>query len=147
MTDNSKFTASIANWEKKTLALQRKIAVASVLDVINDAQKPVAKSGFMPVDTGNLRNSITMELNASEVSKGNGDEPSGDTAIILAITKFEIGDIIAINWTAPYAMRINYGFSGEDSLGRTYNYTGTMFRDKAAAKWQNIVSKNARAAR
>ena len=32
----------------------------STLDVINAANRPVAKGGRMPVDTGNLRNSVVV---------------------------------------------------------------------------------------
>ena len=140
MTNNRAFMASIERFEQQTAAKMRKIALASMLDLFNDAQNPVAKGGSMPVDTSNLRNSFVIEINGSQVGEG------GDS-YVLGINGFQIGDIVQGAWGAPYAMRINYGFSGEDSLGRTYNYTGTMFRDKAAAKWQNIVSKNARAAR
>lgn len=136
---NRVFVADIDRFTDQAEKKLRKIALASALDLINDAQNPVAKGGSMPVDTANLRNSITMELNGTTTAKGNGAEPSGDTAILLTISKFQIGDIIAINWTAPYAIARHYK---PESFGQG----GGMFRDKAAAKWQTIVSKNARAA-
>jgi hypothetical protein len=138
---NAKFMTDLDGFTERAEKQLRKIALASALDLINDAQNPVAKQGgSMPVDTGNLRNSITMELNGGAVAKGNGKEPSGNDAILLTIGKFQVGDVIAINWTAPYARARHY-------KPENFGQGGGYWRDKAAAKWQTIVDKNAKAAR
>jgi hypothetical protein len=41
-----------------------------------------------------------------------------------------------------YARRLNYGFTGTDSLGRQYNQRGYFFVDLAAQRWQQIVTAN-----
>lgn len=129
---NARFTADIGRFTERTEANMRKIALASMLDLFNDAQNPVAKGGSMPVDTANLRNSLVVEINGANAGKG------GD-AFILGINRFQIGDIVQGAWTAPYAVARHYK---PDSFGQG----GGMWRDKAAAKWQTIVTKNAKAA-
>lgn len=51
----------------------------------------------------------------------------------------ELGDKVYLGYQAVYAARQNFGFVGEDSLGRTYNQGGFGFVEKAAAKWPQIV--------
>ena len=129
---NARFMADINRFTDQTEKKLRKIALASMLDLFNDAQNPVAKGGSMPVDTANLRNSFVMEINGGKVSEG------GDS-YVLGINGFQIGDIVQGGWTAPYAVARHYK---PESFGQG----GGMWRDKAAAKWQTIVNKNARAA-
>jgi hypothetical protein len=50
---------------------------------------------------------------------------------------------VYIGWQAAYSRRLNYGFAGEDSLGRTYNQSGYGFAEAAAAKWPQIVQEQA----
>jgi len=38
---------------------------------------------------------------------------------------------------------MNYGFVGQDSLGRTYNQAGFGFAEDAASKWPAIVAAEA----
>jgi len=44
-----------------------------------------------------------------------------------------------LGYQAIYARRQNYGFVGEDSLGRTYNQEGAHFVEAAVAVWPTIV--------
>lgn len=130
------FAAQIAELAEKTLEQQRAVMSASIQDVIEAAQLPVAQGGRMPVDTGFLRNSLVSELNGSKVAEG----PESYT---LVAAQIEPGDTARFGWPAEYAMRIEYGFVGEDSLGRTFNQQGKFFVEGAAAQWQEIVAKNA----
>lgn len=129
---NAKFMADIDRFTERTEKKLRKIAVASMLELFNDAQNTVAKGGSMPVDSGNLRNSLVVEINGAKTGEG------GD-GFVLGINRFQIGDIVQGAWTAEYARARHYK---PESFGQG----GGMWRDKAAAKWQTIVSKNARAA-
>jgi hypothetical protein len=130
---NRQFMADLDGFTERAERQLRKIAVASMLDLFNDAQNPVAKGGSMPVDTANLRNSFVLEINGAKRGEG------GDS-YLLGITGFQIGDIVQGAWTAPYAIPRHYK---PESFGQG----GGMWRDKAAAKWQTIVDKNAKAAR
>ena len=40
--------------------------------------------------------------------------------------------------------RLNYGFTGTDSLGRTYNQAGRLFVERNAGRWQEFVDAAAR---
>lgn len=86
----------------------------------------------MPVDTSTLRNSLVSELNGAAVAKG----PDSYT---LAVGRMELGDTMRFSWTAEYAMRLHYGFNGDDSLGRTYAQDGNMWIDKSVQYWQADV--------
>ncbi len=132
MTDNKAFTAAVNGWGDLTLAKMRRVAQASALDVFNDAQQPVAKGGSMPVDTGNLRNSLVVELNGVRVGEG-------ADSYTLAITGFDIGDYVTGAWAAPYARARHY-------KPPDFGQGGGMWRDRAAAKWQSIVARNVKKA-
>lgn len=44
--------------------------------------------------------------------------------------------------TLPYAARINWGFTGTDSLGRDYDQEGTFYMtDSAVDAWQNSIDR------
>lgn len=130
------FAAQIAELAEKSIEQQRAVISASIQDVIEAAQLPVAQGGRMPVDTGALRNSLVSELNGSEVARG-------AESYTLVAAQIEPGDTARFGWTAEYSLRVEYGFVGEDSLGRTYNQQGKFFVEGAAAQWQGIVAKNA----
>lgn len=134
------FTAQIRQWSDRTERKMTAVLKQSAQDVIADAQTPVSKGGNMPVDTSFLRNSLATELNGTGLGEGSD-------SYTLAIAQLKPGDYLRMGWTAEYARRINYGFDGEDSLGRVYDQEGYMFRDKAAAKWQQIVDANVRRVR
>lgn len=131
----STFTADLAAFRDKTKEQMQAVLSASVQDVLEEAQKPVAQGGRMPVDTGFLRNSLVSELNGSQIG-------TGAASYTLAAAGMAPGDIARFGWTAAYAMRMELGFVGEDSLGRTYNQAGRHFVEGAAAQWQQIVASN-----
>ncbi|WP_313609337.1 HK97 gp10 family phage protein [Rhizobium sp.] len=131
-----KFAADVRAFADKTRVQMHAVLAESLQDVVEIAQTPKAKGGRMPVDTGYLRNSLVSGLN------GSFGPPSADS-YLLTIAQFQIGDVIRFAWTAPYARRINSGFSGTDSLGRTYEQVGAHFIDAAAAQWPQIVTANA----
>lgn len=91
-----------------------------------------------PVDTGFLRNSFNITLNAL---------PSiGDTGIVLegisgAIAGIKHTDTVYLSFTASYAMRLEYGFEGMDSLGRLYNQSGRFWVRGAAQNWNSYVEQ------
>lgn len=123
------FTAQLENIAGLIEKDLQNILRQSAQDVGNIAQTPAAQGGPMPVDTGFLRNSFASEINGSPVA-------SGPDAHVLAIAQMEPGDMLRMGWSAVYARRRNY----EPVNGRS-------FRDEAAAQWQQIVAKNARAVR
>lgn len=89
------------------------------------------EEGKIPVGlTAELVNSLTVDGGAS-----------GPDAYVTAIAGMEIGDNLKFAWTAPYARRIEMGFTGEDSLGRSYKVPGRFFVLRNAEKFSEYVDK------
>lgn len=124
--------ANLDAWARATQERMNAVVRGSAQEVCRIAQTPVSKGGRMVVDTGFLRNSFQSSLNGSTSLTG------GDSYVLVAAS-MEAGDVAEFGWTAAYARRINYGFTGQDSKGRTYNQQGAHFLEGAAAEWQNIV--------
>ena len=99
----------------------------SAQDVLEDASRPVAQGGSMPVVTGTLRNSLAVALNA---------EPTASTGpdVTLQLAGFEMGDTISARWTANYATYVEYGARGRP---------GRAFVRQAAQKWASFIAANA----
>lgn len=129
------FTLQMQAFRDKTKAQARAVLGASVQDLLEDAQTPVAQGGRMPVDTGHLRNSLASELNGAKLAEG----PESYT---LVAASMDAGDVARFAWTAAHALRQHEGFVGEDSLGRSFNQQGKHWVDAAAAKWPAIVARN-----
>lgn len=129
------FTASVAAFRDKTKVQMRDVFAEAVQDVLETAQREKSKGGRMPNRvTGNLINSLASGLN------GSFGPPSADSYVVT-MKSFTIGDIARFAWTAPYARRMELGFFGTDSLGRTYEQPGNHFVGAAAAQWPQFVAK------
>lgn len=77
---------------------------------------PVAETGF-------LRGSWFTSLNSTSSSSNSKNDKTGSTTLgdmVAIISGSEIGDTIYFLNQAVYAMRVEYGFVGTDSLGRKY---------------------------
>lgn len=153
------FAASIRDWANRTKENMDDVLRSSVEDVVNDIKSKTQESyrtrtgpaqpGLLPVDESFLRNSVASDLNGSgefptvEPPEGGGGGADGNAAVILQIQDMSAGDVLHVAWTAEYAHRINSGFSGTDSAGRTYNQPGVHFIERAADSWPDIVRENA----
>lgn len=139
------FTASVRGWTdkaKRNADLVVKGSISDVGELMTRRQPSVKetggsfKEGFVPVDKSELINSQQVEINGGVVA-------SGDVDYSAAIANMEIGDAVRAVFTAPHARRMEYGFSGTDSLGRTYNQAGRFFVRNAVQQWQTVVAQNA----
>jgi hypothetical protein len=72
-----------------------------------------------PVDTGFLRSNWTAVRNGDQQPVAGRVPPPEQ-----AIQDLRVGDVLIILNPTVYARRIEYGFVGEDSLGRHYNQSG-----------------------
>lgn len=124
------FEAQIRAHFEKAWQKAEAITKQSIVDLCEIAQTPVAQGGKMPVDTGFLRNSFVSQLLGSSML-------TGPDAFVLTVADFELGDVYQCGWVAEYALSQEYG-----SRGRS----GRHFARSAAQQWQDIVSRNARAA-
>ena len=99
-----------------------------VQDIMEAAQTPqisMSRSGTfevgkIPVDTSALIQSLESGLNDTFSS-------AGQASYTVAVASYELGDTMSFQWTMPYAARIEYGFTGTDSAGRSYNMPGRYF--------------------
>lgn len=133
------FTAQLDEIIDLTERNLRYVAAESIQDVVEAAQTPqLAMSkgapgfveGKIPVAEADLINSLSVD----------GGAPDKD-AYSVAIAGYQIGDNMRFAWTSEYAMRIEAGFTGEDSLGRSYNVPGRFFVGKNAARFPEFVKK------
>lgn len=124
---NKSFSASVSDWSDKALRNVELVMKQSTQDVFEVAQKPVAKGGNMPVDTGFLRNSFVAGLNGST-------SLTGPDSYVLAVRGMRLGDVMFGGWTADYAPPVEYGARGR---------AGRYYMRSAAQQWQAIVAQNA----
>ncbi|WP_342029554.1 hypothetical protein [Stenotrophomonas sp. CFBP 13718] len=119
-------------------AKQRQLAIfrESAQAVMEDASTPEGEGGKMPVATGFLRNSAVAS------TAGPPDGAGGDPSLVFS--GVELGQSVWAGWTASYALRMEHGFYGEDSLGRVYAQSGKGFMRSAAQNWDFIVDKVAK---
>lgn len=129
------FLAAVKGWSDLTKQKMELVVKQSAQDVASIAQTDKASGGNMPVDTGFLRNTFQSSLNGSTALTG----PDSYAAIIAGM---ELGDVFEGGWTAAYALRMEYGFVGTDSRGRTYNQAGNFYALNAIQQWQAIVATN-----
>ena len=145
MSRNRRFVADIRHFRDMTKKNMRATFVDAAIDVLADAQTSargitaggVLIEGRIPVVSKGLISSLTSGLNGA-------GGMAGAESYSLALAGLEIGDTAHFEWTMEYAARIEYGFSGTDSLGRTYNQPGWQFVGLNAAKWPEKVAARAR---
>lgn len=141
---NLSFSAQVDAWVKQVKTREVAVFKESAQRVISEMQTPEGAGGRMPVDTGFLRASIQATLGAPATGFLSPlvDAPSPDAGqVALVIAGAELGDTIFATYGAEYARRQEYGFVGEDSLGRSYNQAGKGFVRSAAQKWPQIVGQ------
>ena len=66
-----------------------------------------------------------------EALEGQAPRWSG-AEIVLQIAGKKLGDTITRSYGMAYSTRLEYGFTGQDSLGRTYNQPADAFVRTAA---------------
>jgi len=136
-----KYTFStLDQWTKKTEKRIDAVLKDATQSVIAVAQQTKAKGGRMPVDTGNLRNSLQSSI-------AGGASGEGESSHILVAPLMKGGDVATFTWTAEYARRVNNGFTGADSLGRNYTQVGAHFVEGAVDQWPAIVRASIRKAK
>lgn len=136
------FAAQVDAFKVNTLKKMRYVAVNAIQDVMEAAQTPqpgVERTGGtfiegrIPVVTSELINSLTSGKGASGGAKG-------ELSYTTALAGFQVGDRLTFAWTAPYALRIEAGFTGTDALGRRYNQPGRHFVGRNAERFSEFVA-------
>ena len=109
-------------------------AVASLYDgVVEDT----------PIVTGRTRGSWQLSPTAMpQIKRGEKEFSAPDIGLTIATLKS--GVPVWIGAEAEWMPRLNWGFTGQDSLGRNYNQAGLMFVERNAERWQSFVDAAAR---
>lgn len=144
---NLQFAADIERWAEATEAKLRAVFRMSAQDVIEVMQEvgpsktnPASTgTGRMPVDTGFLRASLKVQLNA-DPPPANVANPNPDgrfsfnpAAATLVINQAQIGDRVTAGFVANYARAVDLG---------TSKFPGYHFVEYASGQWQQIVRRN-----
>lgn len=147
------FTASVEAWSEKAIRNAELVVKGSSVDVfeIMTRRQPSVKEtggtfveGRVPVDEGELIGSVVVEVAGVQTGQGvvagkNSAPPDFEASVF----GMALGDDVLSAFTAPHARRLEYGFSGTDSLGRTYSTQGRFFVRNAIQQWETIVAQNA----
>ena len=115
--------ATLDQWTKKTEKRIDAVLKDATQTVISVAQTPKSKGGKLPVDTGNLRNSL-------QSSVAGGAMGEGASSYIMVAGKMKGGDLATFTWTAEYAAAVNNGNRGRP---------GAHFVEVAVDQWPAIV--------
>lgn len=105
----------------------------------------IALRDATPIDTGYLRSSLTLGKNGAIPAGPNAEYGSvyNDGRALDVIGSLELGDRVTLVYNAPYARRLEYGFTGYDSLGRYYNQAGRHWISAVGAKYVSIMRRAA----
>jgi hypothetical protein len=140
-----KFSARVDEWVRATKQRQTAVFRDSCQRVLAEMQKSTAKGGNMPVDTGNLRNSLLGST--SEVPVMRDEKTATEDQVVLSldveipppveltIAKLELGDTFYAGYTANYARDRHY---------MNTDMPGGMWRDLAVQRWPEFVNASAR---
>lgn len=135
------FLQAINRWTRETEERSETAYQNGALDFYD------ALSDATPVLTGNLRNSLVASVNgnAPAMVTGPGSDPddstfrSGAEVSISNIMSAKIGDKISYIYGAPYARRVNLGFTGFDSLQRFYSTPGRFWIEQVGSRYRSIM--------
>lgn len=93
-----------------------------------------------PLDIGFLRGSWQPSIKNKFEAAAATDNPSVAIAAALEIAGQVVpGDTFVMTNNAAYAKRLEFGFVGEDRLGRTYDQAGRFYVTATVKRWREIV--------
>jgi hypothetical protein len=136
------FTASVKAWALKSEQRMTAVFRTAAQTIANEVRIPRAAGGNMPVVTGNLRRSLLASTSPLQgATQGGSEFADNDGQINAVIANATIGEVVYLGFQAAYARRLEYGFVGQDSLGRTYNQAPAAFVRSAVQRWPQIVNE------
>ena len=118
--------AQLDQWTKKTERRIDAVLKDATQTVISVAQTPKSKGGRLPVDSGNLRNSLRSSV-------AGGAMGEGKESYIMVAAGMKGGDVATFTWgnsDVPYAAAVNNGRNGRP---------GAHFVEGAVDEWPAIV--------
>ena len=134
------FAAQLEDIADLTIEAMEYTMRQSISDVLTGAQE--TQDGITIGATSFVEGRIPVGKTKDLVNSLTVDGAEG-ADVSVKIQGMEIGDTMEFAWTAPYARRIEYGFTGTDSLGRTFDMPGRFFVTRNAEKFPDHVKKRA----
>ena len=134
------FSSIVDQWTKETEQRMTAVWRQSIDDLADTMNRTRANGGRLPHLTGNLMRSLLASTSAMPSTGGPNAKYTGqDVGLVTA--GLQLDQTVWLGYQAIYARRLNYGFVGQDSLGRTYNQAGAHFVEGAIAEWPSIVER------
>ena len=139
------FALQLGAFRQKGIRNMRKVASLAIRDVAEAMQTPQTSAKFtggafvvgkIPVLSSELRESLVS-------MKNGGGSIKGSTSYLAITTDLQMGDVVTFYYDSPYAPRIEFGFRGTDSLGRTYRQKGRLFVTTAAKRFREFIAQRA----
>lgn len=103
-----------------------------------DLTTTTLEGGKLPKKTGTLQRSL-LASTAGPIMMGKAGATYAAEDPSLLIFTLRLNQKIWFGYRANYAHRLNYGFVGQDSLGRMYNQDGFHFLEFARTRWKKNV--------
>lgn len=130
----------------ETEGLLEALTKQAVQELVTEMQTTHFNGGLNRIEHGWHLASFQVVLNGEpqlptrKAEKGEAPAWSG-SEIALQIAGMKLGDTITGSYGMAYSMRLEYGFTGQDELGRTYNQPAYAFVRTAAQNWPAIVAR------
>lgn len=134
-----KFSDLVNDWARETEARMTAVWRGSIDMLADEMTTTRSNGGRLPHISGNLMRSLLASTSAMPAQgppkkRYTGQDVGVVTAGLSADQKVWLG------YQANYAHRQNYGFVGQDKLGRSYNQEGAHFVEAAVELWPTIVA-------
>jgi hypothetical protein len=124
------FSLDVSRWATRMGGMADTFVQVLAQDLVNRVKE------LTPVDTGFLRSNWTV-IKKDDAEPVAGRVPQPQTAL----TGVKAGDVLTIINPTVYARRIEYGFVGEDSLGRSYHQQGAHMMTQTIAELPEIARR------
>jgi len=134
----AKFADLVDGWVLETEARVDAVWRGSIDMLADEMTTTRANGGRLPHLTGNLMRSLLASTAGMPARGAAGDQYTGQDVGTVTAT-LSSRQRVWLGFQAVYAHRQNYGFVGEDILGRTYNQQGAHFIEAAILAWPTIV--------
>lgn len=150
----SSFSAIISNWTKVVAEAVDAVMKNSAQRLVKELNDEVTRLVYDPPEvdgykrTGFLRASLVASTEAMPtlITDGDGAEKSADAhmgPLVLVINGWEGDATLYLGYTAAYGARIHYGYTGPDSLGRTFAQSPRPWVTLVCQRWETIVAEEA----
>jgi hypothetical protein len=140
MTQGRSFALNISKWVEAAKGDLDLVVQKISLDLFS---RVILRS---PVDTGRFR--ANWQIGIGNIPDGvlELDDKTGQATISTGAARvagIKAGDVVYLVNSLPYSLRLEFGFTGTDSLGRTYNQPPKFIVGLTVEEYISVVNKAA----